>query len=178
MAEEKEAKNSTSKRSTTKKEVIPTSPEKTAIVNTTNTEDKSALVAKEKLPDIDKKIELLKRFPDAKVVILSDNERGSLSNFLFSSMGVIDQARNEFKNVLNFKTEVTDTKEFYAGFAEYSEAYEKLMTALKEVEKHSIDLLTQFKKPSSIRSGMLRGMIERDKKQKRVTTNEKEDKTA
>ena len=129
------------------------------------TQDKATVAVENKLPDIEQKIALLRRFPDAKVVILSDNERGSLSNFLFSSLGIIDQARNEFKSVLNYKTEVTNNKDFYAGFAEYSEAYEKLMTALKDVEKHSINLLSQIKKPSAIRSGMLRGMLERNKKQ-------------
>lgn len=124
-----------------------------------------ATVAKEKLPDIEQKIALLRRFPDAKVVILSDTEKGSLSNFLFSSLGVIDQARSEFKSVLNLKTEVLNSKDFYAGFAEYSESYEQLMKAIKDVEKHSINLLNQIKKPSAIRSGMLRGMIERNKKQ-------------
>lgn len=151
-----------------KKEVKTTSTEtntNTEKPTEATTQDKPIVAVENKLPDIEQKIALLRRFPDAKVVILSDNERGSLSNFLFSSLGIIDQARNEFKSVLNFKTEVTNNKDFYAGFAEYSESYEKLMTALKDVEKHSINLLSQIKKPSAIRSGMLRGMLERNKKQ-------------
>ena len=164
------AKDKTTSKKDGKTEVLPTSQNseksENIVDNQPTQETTSASIAKEKLPDIEQKIALLKKFPDAKVIILSDSERGSLSNFLFSSLGIIDQARNEFKNVLNYKTEVENSKEFYSQFAEYSESYENLMKALKDVEKHSINLLQQIKKPSSIRSGMLRGMLERNKKQR------------
>lgn len=115
-------------------------------------------------PELSRKIEFLKKNPNANIVVLTDNEKGSSSNAMFGSLSTIDGSKKFINEMLNLKIEVNDYDEFIKEYAIYAKDNFELTQSLKKVTNSSIKLLNMAKKTSSITNGRLRKTVEDRKK--------------
>ena len=105
------------------------------------------------------KINYLLDNPTAKVVKLSDPQRGSTSNQLFGLITSIDLAKPILTDVLNFKIDVKDHQKFFTLYADYGKNYKEVIELLKKLENLGIDLLKCLDKEQDIRNKRLRSRV-------------------
>lgn len=105
------------------------------------------------------KINYLIENPTAKVVKLSDPQRGSTSNQLFGLITNIDLVKPILTDVLNFKIDLKDHAKFFAQYADYGKNYKEAIELLKKLEKLGIDLLKFVENEQDIRNKRLRSRV-------------------
>ena len=123
------------------------------------------------------KINYLLDNPTAKVVKLSDPQKGSTSNQLFGLITSIDLAKPILTDVLNFKIDVKDHQKFFTLYADYGKNYKEVIELLKKLENLGIDLLKCLDKEQDIRNKRLRSRVF-DKKANTQKLNVKTKKTS
>lgn len=107
-------------------------------------------------PEEKGKILFLGHNPESKIVRLSDTQRGSLSNTIFSLASNIDSIKPIVTEMLNCRVPVKDSKVFFTDFAEYGQEQHNVILALRSLEQKGYDLIKNVEKPSSIKNKRIR----------------------
>lgn len=126
--------------------------------------------------DLEKKISYLKENPDARIVRLSDPQKGSTSQQLFGLISSIDTIKPVLNDILNFKIDLKEPNEFYQKYGNYGKEYKEIVEKLRNLEKLGLELLKEINDESAIKNKRLRERVFVKETQKPVE-NEKDTKT-
>ena len=87
------------------------------------------------------KINYLLDNPTAKVIKLSDPQRGSTSYQLFGLVSNIDLVKPILTDILNFSIDLRDSSKFFELYGEYGKNYKETIELLRKLEGLGVDLL-------------------------------------
>lgn len=133
----------------------------------------------EDLPkDLKNKIEFLLNNPDAKIVKLSDPQRGSTSSILYGLTSNIDAVKPIVSDALNFKIPLNDHEAFFKEYAEYGASFRQVLDDLKKLDQLGISLLKNIDE-KNIRNKRIKLRVYPNSKKnvKSTNTNKTEEKT-
>lgn len=109
--------------------------------------------------ELEKKISYLKENPDARIVRLSDPQKGSTSQQLFGLISSIDTIKPVLNDILNFKIDLKEPNEFYQKYGNYGKEYKEIVEKLKNLEKLGLELLKEISDETSIKNKRLRERV-------------------
>lgn len=142
---------------------------------TKNTSKFNTLVVNE---DLQRKISYLKENPEAKIVRLSDPQKGSTSQQLFGLISSIDTIKPVLNEVLNFKIDLKEPNKFYQLYGNYGKEYKEIVDKLKNLEKLGLELLKEIGDENAIKNKKLRERVFQKEEKKKDTpeiNNEKKE---